>query len=378
VETNSDLPSSSASARRPDVDAKHQRITALLNELKCQALLVLEPENFSWLTGGGTLRGDLDPEAWPALWYTAEGRWLVASNVDSQRVFDEEIDGLGFQLKEWPWHWGREQMLANLCEGRPVACDRTWGACKSTGDQLARLRRTLSPYDQACYRALGKILGSALEATARAVTVNDSEREIAGQVTHRLLSRGAQPVAISVAADGRMQRYRHCGFTTVPVHRHCVLLATARKYGLCATASRTVALVPPEAEFRQAFDAVCRISATYIASSWPDSGVREILNTGRRVYGVSGAEHEWLLSPQGHVTGWAPVELPLSFDTTELFRAGWTVTWRASVGAALSCDTFLITDRGPKLVTASEEDWPQRRVRIQGANLVRPDILLRE
>src|SRR5207249_2599999 len=71
-----------------------------------------------------TARGILDPASAPAVYCTAEGRWLIASNIDSQRIFDEDIDGLGFQLKEWPWHWGREQFLADLCFNRKIACDR--------------------------------------------------------------------------------------------------------------------------------------------------------------------------------------------------------------------------------------------------------------
>jgi Xaa-Pro aminopeptidase len=372
-----ELPAGAASVRRPDVDAKHHRVAALLEEVECKGLLILEPENIAWLTSGGTLRGDLDPGAWPALFYSADERWLIASNVESPRLFDEEIDALGYQLKEWPWHWGREELLTDLCQGRVVACDRPWGRCLPVGEYLGRLRRTLTLYDQACYRSLGKILSHALEATCRSLQVNDSEREIAGQLSHRLLHRGAHPVSISVAADGRLRRYRQCGFTTVPVTRTCVVTGTARKYGLCATASRTVALGAPEPTFRQEYDAACRISATYVASTWPDSGPREILNAGRRVYAITGYEHDWLLCPQGHLTGWLPVELPLTFDTTELFQPGWVVTWNASAGSAASCDTFLITNSGPKQITASD-DWPQRRVRVQGANLTRPDLLVRE
>ena len=91
---------------------------------------------------------------------------------------------------------------------------------------------------------------------------------------------------------------------------------------------------------------------------------------------VSGAEHEWLLCPQGHVSGRAPVELMLLPDTEEIFRSGWVVTWRASAGAALSCDTFLIGDQGPQVVTPADS-WPLKRIRIQGAEFVRPDVLLR-
>src|SRR5690349_9819727 len=85
------------SDRRADVDAKQTQVAALLNEAKCEGLLVLEPENFAWLSSGGSARGILDDAELPALYFSQEGRWALSSNVDSQRLFDEELDGLGFQ-----------------------------------------------------------------------------------------------------------------------------------------------------------------------------------------------------------------------------------------------------------------------------------------
>jgi hypothetical protein len=113
-----------------------------------------------------------------------------------------------------------------------------------------------------------------------------------------------------------------------------------------------------------------------VASTWPDAVPREILLAGRRIYLISGYEHEWLHSPQGHVTGRATLELPLTPQTEDLFQAGWAVSWNASAGAASSCDTFLITEKGPKVLTPTEV-WPLKRIRIQGAELVRPDVLQR-
>src|SRR5262249_18402485 len=129
------------SDRRADIDKKPSGIAALLQEAGCEGLLVQEPENFSWLTSGASARGTLNPADLPALYFSLEGRWIIASNVDSQRIFDEEADGLGFQLKEWPWHWGRDQLLADLCHNRTVACDRAFGDCKVVNNQLHKLRR---------------------------------------------------------------------------------------------------------------------------------------------------------------------------------------------------------------------------------------------
>lgn len=365
------------SDRRADIDGKQAKIAALLQEVGCDGLLALEPENFFWLTSGATPRGILDPNELPAIYFSQEQRWLICSNADSQRLFDEELDGLGFQLKEWPWHWGREQLLTDLARGRKVCGDRPLADVPVVGDRLRLLRRVLTPYEQACYHALGQIISHAIEATCRTMPANESEREVAAHLSHRLIHRGAWPLSVSVAADGRSRLYRQCGFTATPVRKYCVISVTARKYGLTATASRTLCFGEPDPALRKEHDATCKVSACYLASTWPDAVPREVLVSGRRIYQLAGFEHEWLLAPQGYLTGRSAVELPLLPTTEELFQAGWAVTWRPSAGAALSADTFLISEDGPKIMTPTET-WPLKRIRIQGAELVRPDLLIRE
>ena len=366
----------SATDRRTDLEAKHRQIAALLRDVDCDALVVLEPENFSWLTSGATARGLLDPAEHPGLLFTAERRWALASNVDSQRLFDEELDGLGFGLKEWRWYLGRDSVLDYVGEKARVAYDRPRDGAPTVGDRLRQLRRVLTGYEQACLISLGQIVAHALEATCRTMPQNESEREVAGQLYHRLVHRGCQPLLVSVAADGRALLYRQSGYTATPITKNCVLVASARKYGLCVTASRAMSFGPPEEKFRLQHDAACKVTATYLASTWPDSLPREILATGRRVYQFTNWEHEWHNGPQGHVVGRSPVELNLLPSTEELLQAGWALTWRANVGASCSCDTFLITDSGPELITPTEV-WPLKLIRIQGADFVRPDILQR-
>jgi Xaa-Pro aminopeptidase len=364
------------SDRRADIDAKMARVSALLNEVGCEGLLLLDPANFSWLTSGAMSRGLVDSSSEPAAYCNGEHRWILASNVDSQRLFDEEVDGLGFQLKEWPWHWGREQFLADLCQNRKVACDRPCPGVVNVAEQMRQLRRRLTMYEQACQLAVGQTLAHALEATCRTLAVGESEREIAGHVSHRLIHRGVLPVHVGVAVDGRSRFYRRFGFTSTALERYAVLMVTARKYGMSVTASRSVCFGELPADFRQDHNAVCRVSASYLASTWPDAVPREILLAGRRIYLISGYEHEWQQAPQGFISGRASVEMPLTPQTEDLFQPGWSVTWTASAGAALSCDTFVITEQGPKIVTPTEV-WPLKRIRIQGAEMVRADVLQR-
>jgi hypothetical protein len=181
---------------------------------------------------------------------------------------------------------------------------------------------------------------------------------------------------ISVAGDGRGRTYRQTGFTSLPITHSAVLTVAARKYGLCARASRTISFGQPDANFRRDHDCACKISATYIAGSWPDSVPRQVLLTGQRIFQLTGVEHEFFLAPQGHLTGHAPVELNMSLNDEHVLQAGWAITWCVAVGAGVSCDTFLISEEGPRAITAAE-NWPLKRIRIQGAEFVRPDVLIR-
>jgi Xaa-Pro dipeptidase len=370
-------PQAPGSDRRADIEAKMGQVAALLQEVGCEGLLLLEPENFAWVTSGAVPRGSLDPSAAPAVYCNGDSaRWVLCSNADTQRLFDEEIDGLGFQLKEWPWHWGRDQLIADLCQNRRVACDVPCGDAKVVADKVRKLRLALTPYEQACHRVLGQLVAHALEATCRTIDPGASEREATGQVSHRLIHRGAVPLYVGAAADGRSRPYRQFGYTSTPLRKYAVLSATARKYGLVASASRSVSFGTPDEEFRKDHNAVCRVSASYLASTWPDAVPREILLAGRRIYLVSGYEHEWQLAPQGHVLGRAAVELPITPKTEDLFHPGWAVYWNPNAGAASGGDTYHVTDQGPQLITPTE-NWPLKRIRIQGAEFVRPDILQR-
>jgi Xaa-Pro aminopeptidase len=362
------------SDRRDDVDLKHEKLARLLAECQCEGLLVLNPGNFTWLTSGGCSRCVLDPQELPALYFSATQRWLLASNSESQRLFDEELDGLGFMLKEWPWHWGRNQLLADLLVHRKVACDEPLRDVVFVGDRLREMRRSLTAYEQACARRVGEVVAEALEAACRAAQPGDSERELAGQISLRLYRHGATPVTISVAGDGRLRDYRRHAFTSAPVHKFAVLSCTARKYGLYVSASRTVCFGSVEEQLRKEYLTACKAAATLIASTWPDACLRDMFTALKRVYFLTGYEHEWRLCPQGWISGRAPVEMNFLPDSPALLQPGWLATWAPSVGGAACADSFLVTERGAERLTPMTQ-WPLVSLRVSGMEVLTPNIL---
>ncbi len=69
------------------------------------AVVLGRADSISWFTSGGDLGFDLGSEMGAVLLYiNRTSRAVITDNVQSARVFEEELAGLGFQLKERPWY----------------------------------------------------------------------------------------------------------------------------------------------------------------------------------------------------------------------------------------------------------------------------------
>ena len=110
--------------RRSDIEEKHQRIREFLDATGQDAVVLGLADSVAWFTSGGDLAQMLGSDQSSILLYiNRTSRAVVADNVQSSRVFEEELAGLGFQLKERPWYDEPHQVIAELCHNKRVATD---------------------------------------------------------------------------------------------------------------------------------------------------------------------------------------------------------------------------------------------------------------
>jgi Xaa-Pro aminopeptidase len=362
-------------ARRADIEAKQQSVADLLADMSCEALLLLMPAHVAWFTSGLTARGLIADSERPGVYTNGRQRWLICSNVDTQRLFDEEIDRLGFQLKEWPWAMGRSELLFTITAGRTVAGDRPFPNVPMANDRLRPLLRSLTEYERTRYRTVGAAVAHAVEATARGARAGDTEEEVAGQLGHRLLHHGIEPVDLSVAADGRGAKFRRAGFTAAPAARTCVIQATGQREGLFATAARTVSFGPPPAEFRAAHDLAVKLAAVYRAFTVPGAAVAPAAEAVQSLLAGTPFEFDGRLSQPGYGSGRFAAEELRRAGEDEPLAVGQAVVWQPRVGPAACVDTVLVTDTVPEPVTPPT-DWPFKRVTVRGTVSDVADILV--
>ncbi|WP_152053353.1 M24 family metallopeptidase [Tautonia marina] len=364
--------------RRADVDEKHQRVVEFLERHGYDAAVLGRAESVSWFTAGGELRRHLasSERASALVFVTRQSRAILTDNVQSPRIFEEEVAGLGFHLKERPWHEPVEANVAALSRSKKVVTDTHGLNLAVDQDGLGALRLTLTKLERQRLRELGRTMTLCVEATCRNFHPRETEADLAGHLAHRMLREGVTPVDLCVAGDDRARRYRQPTFKSVPIERMATITAIGRRHGLCAAVTRIVSFGPVPKAVQEALAVAAMVDATAIYFSRPGQTVADVFRRVRRIYEKFGHPHEWTLATQGAIIGYRPVERPLLPETSFPFTSHLPVRWTPSVGPARSEDTIVVDERGFEVVTEAQR-WPKLEVMVKGFPLPRPGILER-
>lgn len=360
-----------------EVDRRHQQLAELLSESNYDGLLLTRPHNLAWLTVGADTGRGFGEEPTYALFVTPEARVLLTTNADSGQLFDRDLNGLGFQLKERPWHEPREILCQDLCRGRNVCSDSGLGETPNIDQQLMSLRTPLADHEWSHLRALGRTIAHAVEATARHFQQGDTEAEVAGQLAHRLLRHEVTPVRLQVMADGQGHRYRHWGFGSDRIERTCVISAVGRRRGLHAAATRTVTFGIPTQSIRDTHQLASIVQTTGMFFSQAGWRVSDIWPRVARIYEKFGGADEWRHAEQAEITGYRPREAAVTPASEHSLQIGTALFWHPSVRTAAVGDTILVRNEGFELITPTD-NWPQLEVDVKGKRIERPDILVRD
>lgn len=361
--------------RATDVDQKQQQIMMLLERHNLDAFLLQSPENIAWFTTGAGLTRAGSPEASAAVFITPDARLVACNNVDANQIFDRAIPGLGFQIKTRPWHEPLSQLIRDLCKGRNVASDTGIEGTRNLSDELRPLRGAFTELEGERMRELGKLVSHAVEATARRVERGQTEQEIAGCLSHRMLKHGVTPNRLQVMADGQSIRYRHWGFGEDRLERYCVISAVGSQNGLHAAATRTVSLGKPPASIIKSHHLALLMQATGMYFSKPGWELFDTWNRVKRIYEKYDCPDEWQHADQADIIGYLPAETSILLNSEFKLQPGMATFWHPSVGPAMTGDTILIEEDQTIMITPMEQ-WPTAKIMVKEHQLTLPDILI--
>ena len=363
--------------RAADIAEKQKRVAEFLQHHAFNALLLQRPENVAWMTAGADVTRAGSSETIAAVFVTADARLVITNNVDSPLLFERELYGLGFQLKQRAWQQSRDQLVEDLCRGRRVASDCGFPSTVLVDVQLRSLRLPLTELECDRMRQLGRIAVHAVEATAMSFERGQTEAEIAGEVAHRLIKRTVIPERIQVCADGRSNRFRHWSYGDDTVENYVQIGCVARRWGLNIGVTRTVAFERIPDELRVAHQKTVLMHATgmFFSKDGLDSGT--LWKKVHRIYEKFGLPNEWKLADQAEVVGYKLKEWSLVSEPDSILTAPIPVFWHPSTGPSGAGDTIMVTNSGTELLTPTR-NWPKLTVHVRNSPVQCADVLVRD
>jgi Xaa-Pro aminopeptidase len=370
--------------KKAEIAEKIGRVLRMLAVEKLGGVLLGSQHNFAWLTAGGTNGVDTSREQGAcALLVRADGRrFVLASRIEMARLLDEELAGMDFEPVEFAWEEEKStptflaDRAVSLLEGNAkLGSDLFVGPTAETVEgALANCRYQLTPPELERFRRLGRDAGEAVGELVRTLEPGETEREVARRACDALAARGIQSVVTLVAADARLQQFRHPVPTGRRWERVLMVVVCARRAGLIASLSRIVcAGVVPE-ELRRRTLAAAHVNARLMAATSPGALGSELYGVAAGAYTQEGFAGEERLHHQGGACGYRTRDWlahPASSDTVQLNQA---FAWNPSITGTKVEETCLTFDGGVELITTTP-DWPQISVRVEGREYLSPDVL---
>ena len=351
------------------------RLDTFLRERDLAAVWFATPDGFAWPTGGSNIVDRAGDVGVAAAGYDGDLR-VVTNNVEAERLATEELSD-DVVVEQFPWH---ESSLAEAVAARtptPAAADFAVPGL-DTFDPTD-LRQPLSDRDVERYRSLGADTAAAVEAVCRDATPSDTERSVAADLRGRLATSGIDTPVTLVGGGERATRYRHYTPSETELGEYALVSVTARRGGLYASCTRTVAFEPPS-WLTDRHAATARVEAAALAAT-RDVGQRggdagDVFDAIRDAYAAVGHEGEWQHHHQGGAAGFAGREWVATPESDERVRLPMAYAWNPTIAGAKSEDTALVTESGVETLTRTGE-WPTSEVRAVGYDLAieRPAIL---
>ncbi len=356
---------------------KLEKLRELLKKKRKAAALVTRQPNFSWLSCGAEARVALSTEKASASWLvTKDEVYLLANGIEMPRLKSEAISQIKYKPLTFEWHKpdGLLEAVKEVVDPKKLLSDSNDLVTRAYPELFAPLRYSLTREEVKRFRYLGKALEASIAATANGIRVEESENEIAAQMSAAAIAVGLTPVVVLVAVDERIRRFRHPLPTGKKLKRHAMLIMCARYQGLIASMTRTVYFGDVPSALESKHKAACTVDVCLQQATKLGAVTGEILNEGIEQYRSVRYGKEWEAHHQGGPCGYLPREYIVTPSTKNKVEAFQPFTWNPTVAGTKSEDTILVTNRGIDLITKSP-DWPTVEVVLGKKKYTRYAIL---
>lgn len=370
--------------RLPEVEQKVERLSLFARANGLAGIVLAAQHDFAWLSAGRSNRIDATRETGSgALLVTAGGgRFALANTIESPRMRDETIAGLGFEVLEYPWTDERAdatlpfRLAQRVAGGGLLGADVATPAAQNVESRIARLRATLVPAEIPRYLAFGAEIGAAVGQLMRELTPGMTELDVARRVTSTVLRLGAYPNVLLVAADRRIASYRHPVPTALPWRQRLLVACCPEREGHVVAISRLVAAGEADADFRARTHATARVFGALLGATVAGATGAQLFAAAAKAYADNGFPNEELLHHQGGVIACRSREWVAHPASDMAVEPPQAFAWNPTVTGTKVEETMLLHEDNRLEVVTASPGWPSVTVNVRGQAIAVPDVLV--
>lgn len=326
------------------VEARVNAVRDLLHDRRADGILLDSRHDFAWLTLGGQNHILLASETGVApILITRDDAVVLAPINEYDRIADEELAGLPLRIEKTPW-WPTDQ---------PATAIRA----ADVADELESLRTALLPVEHDRLDWLGRVVTETCDAALRNVEPGrTTEDDIVADTMSAFARQGVRLPVVLIAADDRIDRYRHPLTSGRTVERRVMLIVCAERWGLIVAHTQFAELAPMTADQQTAADATAHVLATMREATVPGHTFGDVLVAAQRAYAEVDMPNQWQLHHQGGSIGYRARERVATPTDTTPIRPGMAFAWNPSVVGYKREETlYLDANAGQHIVTTTPE-----------------------
>ncbi|HEY1809281.1 MAG TPA: M24 family metallopeptidase [Acidobacteriaceae bacterium] len=359
-----------------ELEEKHSRLAALMDDNGWTAVLFSRHENIAWATGGRVeARVALGSEtAVCSLLLTRDGRrCYIAPNNEAPRLADEEFAGLDFEPAIYPWTEDGAADLAHKHGGPEIGADTSQPGFYPWN--FTSLRAPLLPGEVERFRALGNAVAESTTRVLKSLAPGVTEDEMAARVSADLLAQHITPSVVLMAADERIFRYKHAVPRKGVLKKYGMLNLCARRDGMVVSMTRFVHFGAMPADLAANFVKSARINADLLHASREGATSAGLYAAAARSYAEAGFPDGITKHHQGGPCGYLERDWVATPSGSQVLQATQGLAWNPSLHGAKAEDTALLRNGSIEILTATP-DLPMIEAEVGGTIYRSAGVLL--
>lgn len=333
--------------RTDSVKYKVDCIRHMLKKQGYDALEIQSQANFSFVTGGRGFIGLASTAACASLFITPEKVVLVSENIESDRLYTEQLDRNPIiEKRAYPWDvpQKRHEIVNELTKNLKLATEQ------EVATELFNLRTIMTPYDTQQLERLSLETAKILESICKELVPGITDYGLAGEISKALWAHNIEPITLLIGFDERALAYRHPVMHGAVLKNYALVGVCARRNGLIVSISRDV-LIEADPVMIDKHVKCAHVHATFMDGLQIGRSLGRVYQEAVAVYAEQGYPQEETLHHQGGLTGFVPRELKAVARSQHVIRENEVYAFNPTLQGAKVEDTVLVTGQGLKNLT---------------------------